>query len=120
MPNNTEKGNLGEEIAISYLLKHGYEILDKNWRFKHLEVDIIARINGVLVIVEVKLRASNAFGAPEEFVTKAKQKKVIKAAHYYIIENNIQSETRFDIISIIQNANQLEVEHIPAAFYPGL
>jgi len=120
MPNNTEKGNLGEEIAISHLLKRGYEIFDKNWRFKHLEIDIVAGINGILVIVEVKLRTSNAFGAPEEFVTKSKQKKLIKAAHHYIIENNIQTETRFDIISIIQNANELAVEHIPGAFYPTL
>ena len=85
-----------------------------------MEIDIVAGINGVLVIVEVKLRASNVFGTPEEFVTKSKQKKLIKAAHHYIIENNIQTETRFDIISIIQNANELVVEHIPGAFYPTL
>ena len=120
MPNNTEKGNQGEEIARAYLLKHGYDILEKNWRHKHLEVDIIASINNTLVIVEVKLRASDFFGNPEEFVTKTKQKKLIKAADFYIQENNINWETRFDVISIIQNSNELKVDHFIDAFYPTI
>lgn len=120
MPNNTQKGTAGEEIAVAHLLRQGYEIVAKNWRHKHLEIDIIACINSTLVIVEVKLRASNAFGAPEEFVTKAKQKKLIKAADFYIKENNSVFETRFDVISIIQNPNELHVEHITEAFYPAL
>jgi putative endonuclease len=120
MPNNTLKGTQGEEIAIAYLLKNGYQIMAKNWRSSHLEIDIIASINSTLVIVEVKLRANAFFGAPEEFVTKNKQKKLIKAAHFYIAENNINWETRFDVISIIQNQEELKVEHITGAFYPGL
>lgn len=118
MLNNTEKGNAGEEIAIAHLLKHGYQILAKNWRSNHLELDIVAYINNTLVIVEVKLRAGNAYGNPEEFVTFKKQKNIIKAAHAYIIENNIDLETRFDIISIIQNTTELSIEHIEQAFYP--
>ena len=120
MPNNTEKGNLGEEIARAHLLKMGYTILEKNWRHKHLEIDIIASINSTLVIVEVKLRANAFFGNPEEFVTRSKQKKVIKAADFYIKENNINWETRFDIVSIIQNPGELKVEHFEGAFYPTL
>lgn len=120
MPNNTEKGTQGEEIAVAYLLKHGYQILARNWRHKHLEIDIIASINGVLAIVEVKLRSSSYFGNPEEFVTKSKQKKLIKAADFYIKENNINWETRFDIVSIIQNSKELTVEHLVSAFYPTL
>jgi putative endonuclease len=120
MPNNTQKGTAGEEIAIAHLLKQGYTILARNWRHQHLEIDIVAEINSTLIIVEVKLRVSNAFGAPEEFVTKSKQKKLIKAAHVYIMENNVHFETRFDVISIIQNPNELNVEHITGAFYPTL
>lgn len=120
MPNNTQKGTNGEEIAIAYLLKSGYEILEKNWRHKHLEIDIIASINNTLVIIEVKLRANNYFGNPEEFVTKTKQKRVIKAADFYIKENNINWETRFDIVSVIQNPSELTVEHFVGAFYPTL
>ncbi len=120
MLTNTQKGTQGEQIAIAHLLKQGYSILAKNWRHKHLEIDIIATFNNLLIIVEVKLRASNAFGTPEEFVTKAKQKKLIKAADFYIKENNVNTETRFDIISIIQNAHELNFEHIAGAFYPTL
>ena len=120
MPNNTQKGTQGEEIAVAHLLKHGYHILARNWRHKHLEIDIIASINNTLVIVEVKLRANDFFGNPEEFVTKSKQKKLIKAADFYIKENNIFWETRFDIIAIIENPNELKVEHFEGAFYPTL
>lgn len=120
MPNNTQKGNQGEEIARAHLLKSGYSILEKSWRHRHLEIDIIASINGTLVIVEVKLRANAFFGNPEEFVTLSKQKKLIKAADFYIKENNINWETRFDIIAIIQNINELKVEHFEGAFYPTL
>ena len=120
MPNNTEKGNAGEEIAVEHLLKQGYSIRARNWRHQHLEIDIIAEIAQVLVIVEVKLRAGNAFGAPEEFVTKSKQKKLIRAADVYIREHNIDMETRFDIISIIHNNMGTNVDHIAGAFYPPL
>lgn len=120
MPNNTQKGIAGEEIAVEFLLKNGYHILEKNWRHQHLEIDIIASIDNTLVIVEVKLRANNFFGNPEEFVTKSKQKKVIKAADFYIKENNINWETRFDIIAIIENPHELKVEHFVGAFYPTL
>ncbi len=120
MSNNTQKGTTGEEIAIEHLLKQGYRILARNWRHQHLELDIVAEIENLLVIVEVKLRASNAFGAPEEFVTKSKQKKLIKAADVYVKEKNIHTETRFDVISIIRNLQEIHVEHITGAFYPTL
>lgn len=120
MSNNTQKGIAGEEIAVEHLLKQGYRILARNWRDQHLEIDIVAQIEDLLVIVEVKLRASNAFGTPEEFVTKSKQKKLVKAADVYIKENNINTDTRFDVIAIIQNAQEIHVEHITGAFYPML
>ena len=108
------------EATVAHLLKHGYHILARNWRYKHLEIDIIASINAALVIVEVKLRANAYYGNPEDFVTKSKQKKLIKAADFYIKENNINWETRFDIVSIIQNPSELKVEHLVGAFYPTL
>lgn len=120
MPNNTEKGNKGEELAETFLIKKGYQILDKNWRFKHLELDLVALVNKTLVVVEVKLRAGDAYGKPEDFVSLKKQKNTIKAANAYIIEKDLDYETRFDIISIIQNQNETKIEHIVEAFYPTL
>jgi putative endonuclease len=119
MPNNTQKGFEGEEIAVNYLLKSGYSVLERNWRTKHLEIDIIAKKNETLAIVEVKWRNSDVFGSPEEFVTKAKQKKIIKAAHFYLKKQGLDLETRFDIISITQHP-ELKIEHIKDAFYPLL
>ncbi len=120
MPNNTEKGNKGEELAQNYLLKNGYQVLDKNWHFKHLEIDLVAFSNNSLIIVEVKLRAGDTYGRPEDFVSLKKQKNTIKAANAYITEKNIDFETRFDIISIIQNQNETKIDHIVNAFYPTL
>lgn len=120
MPNNIHKGVVGEEIATEFLQNKGYKILEKNWRFQHLEIDIIASVNNILVVVEVKLRANDSYGNPENFVTKSKQKNLIKAANFYIQENNINCETRFDVISIIKHPETLQVEHIEHAFYPTL
>lgn len=120
MPNNTEKGSLGEKIASDYLINKSYKIIERNWRHLHLEIDLIAQFNNTLVIVEVKLRANDAFGEPKDFVGKTKQKKLIKAADYYIKLNQIDQETRFDVISIIENNGAFDIEHIEGAFYPTI
>src|ERR1700751_1403233 len=72
VPQTLQTGKKGEEQAIAFLRELGYEIIHINWRFKHLEIDIIARENNFLVIVEVKTRKNSDFGAPETFVTKSK------------------------------------------------
>jgi putative endonuclease len=75
MQNNSQNlGIEGEEIARKHLLKKGYEILDINWRFKKLEIDIISKQADTIVFVEVKTRSNDVFGDPEVFVTKKKQK----------------------------------------------
>lgn len=118
MPKTIETGKQGENQAVAFLKKAGYTVLATNWRYKHLEIDIIAQDKKELVIAEVKTRASNVFGTPESFVTKDKQLKLIKAAHEYVIQNNVELDVRFDIISVITSTNQ--VQHIPNAFYAGL
>lgn len=111
-------GKEGEEIAIALLKSKGYRILAVNWRFKHLEIDIISQIKDVLVFVEVKSRGSDVFGTPESFVNKAKQQKLIRAAHEYIKQNDIQLECRFDIVAVTVSGNK--TEHIEQAFYPAM
>lgn len=115
-----ELGKEGEDIASQFLKKQGYEILAKNYRFKKLEIDLIAKFQHELVIIEVKTRINRFFGEPYLFVTKKKQKQIIKAANQYIHENNWLGETRFDIVSIVLNSNEKCIEHIPQAFYPFL
>lgn len=116
MAEHNETGQKGEELAASYLQNKGFVILEKNWRFKNLEADIIATTAKTLIIAEVKTRRSNYFGEPETFVNKQKQKNLIKAAHEYIQRNNLDLEVRFDIISIILGDSQMKINHIEDAF----
>lgn len=118
MPKTIETGKNGEEQAAVFLKTLGYQILAVNWRVKHLEVDIVAQDGNELVMVEVKTRASDLFGTPESFVNRDKQRKLIKAAHEYILQHHIDLEVRFDIISVITATNK--VYHIQNAFYAGL
>lgn len=119
MINNKQLGNDGENIATAYLAKKGYTILDTNWRYGHLEVDIIAEHNGTVVFCEVKTRTSNTFGSPEQFVTKLKQNNLIRAANFYVTKNHCTQEVRFDIIGIIQKGDTSEITHLEDAFQPS-
>ncbi|MFN3555383.1 MAG: YraN family protein [Bacteroidales bacterium] len=113
-------GKSGEQLACNHLQDKGYKILEVNWRKGSLEVDIIARKDNLLIIAEVKTRSTNFFGEPEEFVTRAKQKNLIRAANLYIQINNLDLETRFDIVSVLLKGDQHQVHHIEDAFYPTL
>jgi putative endonuclease len=119
MMNNSQKqGQEGEVLAQNYLLNEGYEILERNWRYKKYEIDIIAKKGETMVFVEVKTRKNSTFGEPELFVTRQKQGFVIAAANQYLKDNNINLESRFDIIAIIQLNNTRTVKHLEAAYYP--
>ncbi|MEW6773886.1 MAG: YraN family protein [Bacteroidota bacterium] len=113
----SEIGKKGENIAVEFLVQNGYSILEQNWRFKHLEIDIIAEKGDFLVIVEVKYRAYTTYGEPEVFVNKQKQKFLIEATNHYIQQKNINKEVRFDIIAISRKNGQLSIHHIQDAFY---
>jgi putative endonuclease len=120
MAEHNELGASGEKAAENFLKEKGYQILATNWRFGSDEIDIIAKHNHFLVIVEVKTRSTNAFGEPEIAVTKQKQKFLIRAAQNYIQQKNIDEECRFDIIAIVSKNGKNSIHHIEDAFYPGL
>ena len=117
MAEHNELGQLGEDLAVDFLQKNGYKILDRNWRFQKAEIDIIAQKNNILAIVEVKTRSSLEFGLPQDFVKPKKIQLLVKAVNEYIIGNNIDTETRFDIVSIYKEGKKFEIEHIEDAFY---
>lgn len=98
---NNESGKWGEEFATDWLTRNGYTILHKNWRFKRLEVDIIASRQGVLHFVEVKTRSSIAFGYPEESVSSKKLSHLLQAAEEYQVLYPKWQRLQIDIISII-------------------
>ncbi len=118
MAKHNELGKLGEQLAIKHLREKGYQILAVNWYFGHHEIDIIAKDGEMLVIVEVKTRATDAFGEPELAVNKQKQRSIVKAADAYIQENDLAIETRFDVVSVIVTPNEKRIVHIDDAFYP--
>ena len=120
MAEHNELWALGEKLAVAYLKEKGYEIIETNWRSGQLEIDIIAQNKDFLIVAEVKTRSTNVFGEPEEFVTKQKQKLLIKAAGDYVIKMNLDVEVRFDIISVLVNRGKHQVNHIEDAFYARL
>jgi len=120
---NAELGELGENIAAEYLLGKGYKILERNWRFGHKEIDIIARDTGKneLVIVEVKTRKGKDMLLPGDLITMSKQRFLINAADAYIRWHANRTDTRFDVILIyFQNNGEYKLQHIPEAFYPTM
>lgn len=120
MSESFDFGQIGEEMATNYLIKKGYTILERNWRFQKKEIDIIAKQKDTIAIVEVKTRSNEHFELPQEAVTKNKQKNVIKAADIYIQEKEIDLEARFDIITVLKVKNGFEIDHIKDAFAPNL
>ena len=118
MSKHNELGVKGEVIALEFLEKKGYDILEINWRFEKTEVDIIARDRNTLVIVEVKTRTSEDFGMPEDSVNKLKQKNLAIAAEEYLEQKNLEVDVRFDVISITMKNSEAKVFHIKDAFFP--
>ena len=117
MAEHNELGKFGEELAVDFLEKNGYEILETNWFFDKAEVDIIAQKETILAVVEVKTRSSLEFGLPQEFVKPKKIQLLVKAINEYVTQNDLEVEVRFDIIAIHKENNEFVLEHIEEAFY---
>lgn len=114
---NKELGKWGEEKASAFLLKQGYEIIKKNYNTKIGEIDIIARINNILVFIEVKTRRTTNYGTPEAAVDINKQKKIRKVAECFILNYSQKYETiRFDVVSININKGKGKLRHYKNAF----
>ncbi len=114
--NNLVTGLNGESQAAAYLQEKGYTILCRNYRYKRAEIDIIAEKEGLLVFVEVKTRATNKYGFPEEAVGQKKQELILAAAEEFILQAGWEQDIRFDIISITLTKPPV-LHHIEDAFY---
>lgn len=114
---NQQLGNIGEDTAVKYLKRQGYRILERNFRLKLGEIDIIALDNKELVFVEVKTRDSNNYEFLVSSVNKNKEKRLIKTASYYMQKKNLEDITgRFDIIFVTGSNGHMEIEHLKDAF----
>lgn len=117
MAEHNQLGKLGEELAVAFLQKKGYTVLETNWTFQKAEIDIIAQKENVLAVVEVKTRSSIEFGLPQDFVKPKKIQLLVKAVNEYVMSNDLDVAVRFDIIAIFKENKDYKIEHIEDAFY---
>lgn len=116
MPLNHQTGKRGETLAAGFLREQGFTVLEKNWRYGYLEVDLIALENDVLVLIEVKTRADLRHGEPEEAVTRKKERHLLEAAERYLELKNRTNEVRFDIVAVWEDGPETRIRHIREAF----
>lgn len=117
MAQHNDTGKQGEEEAVRYLREKGYEIMTRNYRYQHAEIDLIVKKGKILAFVEVKTRTNLSYGNPEEFVSYTKAKLVMKAAEQYIFARDWQGDVRFDIVAVTIAGSELRIKHIEDAFY---
>ena len=111
-------GYNGEERAAEYWIAKGYSILERNWHFKHKELDIVATKDGMLVIVEVKTRSNDRYGSPLNAINARKIRNTVDAANAYVRYRKLDMPIRFDIVTLVEDDGTLE--HIEDAFHSPL
>ena len=110
-------GKESESLAVRYLKKNGYKIIEHNYRNKIGEIDIIAKEKGTLVFVEVKARKTHVFGNPKWAVTPKKQRKISMVALYYLkATKQTHVKARFDVVALSSAKDNFQIEIIKNAF----
>lgn len=117
MTDNIKKGNEGENLAASFLEGKGFQIVERNYRYKRSEIDLIVTKENWLIFIEVKTRSSHAFGYPEEFVDEKKVEKIMEGAAHYIFEKNWNGNVRYDIVSVSLTDGKPSITHFEDAFH---
>ena len=117
MADHNELGKKGEALSVEFLQKNGYEILATNYVYLKAEIDIIAKKDNILAIVEVKTRSTLDFGLPQDFVKPKKIQLLVKAVNEYVVSNDLDVEVRFDIIAVHRDGKKFNIEHLEDAFF---
>ncbi len=115
---NRPLGMSGEQTALSFFIRKGYKLLEKNFRVPCGEIDLILEKDREIVFVEVKARRSIRYGLPQEAVVTAKQRRIIRAALWYVQKKGLEGlDMRFDVLAVIFHAGgDYSINHIPWAF----
>ncbi len=110
-------GAWGEDLALRYLARRGYRLVERNYRTRNGEIDLIVRKGDTLVFVEVKLRRTTGFGDPLEAVTPRKQATIRSLAERYLSDREPHFDTvRFDVVGILAARDGLRIDHVADAF----
>lgn len=117
MSDKIQKGKEAEDLAADFLKGLGYEIVERNYRYRRSEIDLIVRKVNWLVFVEVKMRSSDAFGYPEEFVDYRKAKNIVTGAEYYTYLHNYEGNVRYDVVAISIRNGKPDLRHFEDAFH---
>lgn len=111
------RGDLGESAAARYLEAQGFRVLERNWRYRQWELDLVCRDGDTIVFVEVKTRAATTMGSPSDGLHRNKQARLVKAASQYLSRHDLWDEPcRFDLASVIDTGESMDVEHVENAF----
>ena len=107
-------GCWGEELAVRYLRKKGYDIVERDWHSNHRDIDIIALLDDTLVFVEVKTRRNRDFSEPESAVNYQKQRNLLQSINHFLKTKSIDLPWRFDVITIVgtTGCQDPEINHI--------
>ncbi len=117
MSAHLELGKAGEDAAATFYRRRGYRIVDRNYRCRAGEIDLVVRRGRLLVFCEVKTRTSALWGAPAEAVGPLKQNRIRRSAGIWLAEHRgSRRELRFDVISVAVAEGGLELTHLPGAF----
>jgi putative endonuclease len=109
-------GAAGEDAVAEWYLEAGYEVLDRNWRCRDGELDLVVARDPLIVVCEVKTRTSERFGAPAEAVTVPKQRRLRRLAVQWLADRSVRGELRFDVASVRPGRAGLEVDVLEDAF----
>jgi putative endonuclease len=112
---------MGETCALAYLIRNGWTVLDRNYRFGRREVDLVVRRGGLVAFVEVKTRAGVGYGSPEEAFTRLKRREIETVAREYLWRRRLDDvDVRFDVVSILAGPGRkvVRIEHLEDAWRP--
>ena len=113
-PRATDSGAAAETLAAEFLRRHGLRVLERNWRVRGGEIDLICEDRGCMVFVEVRLRGHSGFGGAAASITPAKQRRIVLAARHYLA-GKLECKCRFDAV-LLDGLNEAQIEWIQNAF----
>jgi putative endonuclease len=115
------RGDLAEDAALAYFEENGYRVVERNYRCRHGELDLVVERGPLMCFVEVRMRSRGLWGDPASTITFSKQRKVVRSAQHFLMTRRIRDRAlRFDVISVLGTGAEATLEHIPNAFDAGM